>query len=903
MTAVALCGCGPDLSMGGVGDFNLTVKEVNPDAIEFYVTAPSAVEMAYVIVTEPQALTAPVLFMTSKTMTINPKDVIRFDYNLQSNTTYHLYAAVKLDAKNYSKVMKYEFTTESYDFDKLLTVVEAKLDGYKVHITVPEETKKNGNVIRYTATNQAFYNVLTANAGSETNYVLTAVVANGNRHGNYAKNDTTLLRDNSNIVLLDGNGDPVVDENGDQIDIHEPIAPGEPTVFLAGECRLGTDEEMGAITGWHYGTTDLSYQVPLFDWDKSNPSFDWSNTDRDSWADAGWTGAFQKLVFKTKEPGLCDATVNIDIPEDEITVTNAIIYFDMDDEVSRYFYMVLDNSTYNQIVDVYLGKRGASEEEINKEFQWFLTSYLAFYEWGIGAVSEDTQINAAASFNDNVLMGGETYHVLCTVQVDDPSIVDNPTNGANQRFIHKTFKAKEKTKPAPVIEIKAVNTSNPYEATFNIKAPNKDLAAAYWACNYAREFQLMLNSGETYESLLKGNYTFEAEEIALINSDEGFDVTVGTLDGEVTRFAVYGCNDEYTFNSIDEDTEGKGWADYKAPMADKVAKIDSPLYEALAGDWTATATLKVNEELEDGSVVSRNLTYSSKVTIANSITDIPETLDESVYGLYSGMDKSEVDGMFEELNDLADTFSEYRLEGQNRMLCTGFIDFDYYEDSRISYMSLYDLFTSTKYSSVDVPQLVYDFGPKWFLQIQEDGSVIVPMNSSYLPPMHAWPGYPFYVGGYGVAADGTSYAFYDSNETIKGFPVEIASDYSKVTIKPIVLEDGSSYYMNAIGIDSQTYGSVEIVATVLTEVVLTRGWNEPKTKAVGGYASVPSKVKAAQIGGAPVNGMPKARVYKSMTDLEVCSKREFKADETPNVVTMDMVNETTDKILKYFNVR
>ncbi len=892
LAAVTLMGC--DEKNTGVGDFALSLKTVGADYVEISVTAPSDVEMAYVISEDSQALTPAVLFMTGKTAIVSPGSVLKITDGLFQNKDYRLYAAAKLDDRNYSRMVTLEFSTKAYEFDDLLTVVEQKYDGYKIHINVPEETKKRGNVIRYGGTSLAWFNVLKNNSGDETATILNAVVANGNRNGNYAKNDTTLIRDNTNIVQLDQNGDPVLDEYGQQIDIHDPISPGEPSVFFAGECRWGTDAEMGEIMGYYFDAPP-AYIVPLFSWDKADPAFDWDNTDRDSWEGSGWTGAFQKKVFNVKEPGVCDATVNIEIPEDEITVTDAIIYFNMDEEVSRYFYMVLDNATYNQVLDVYL--------DGNEDwYQWFLTSYVAYYEWGIGAMTESGMANAAASFNDGALIGGETYHVLCTVMVDDPAVTDNPQNGGFQRFIHKTFEAKEKTKPAPVVEVKAVNTTNPYEATFNIKAPNKDIVGAYWACNYAREFEVMLNSNYTYESILKGNYTFPASELAKVNSDEGLDVTFNTLDGEITRFVVYGCNDEYTFNFIDEDTQGVGWADYKAPMADNDSYISSPLYDALAGEWTATARLKINEKLDDGTVVSREQPYSSKVTISRDVPGLPAQVEEYVYGLYTDMERSEVDGMFEELLDLSETFAQSRLEGQNRMLCTGFLDFDYYEKSRVEYMSPYDLFKATEYSSYDVAQLIYDFGPKWFLEVLPDGNVIVPFDSMYLPPMHAWPGYPFYVGGYGVSSDGTPYAFYDPNEKTAGFPVEIEDDYSKITIKPIVLDDGSKYYMNALGVDGQTMGSVEIVATILSEIVLEKGWNgdEDVTPAI---TASPVKAAAVTLDGTPVAKMPEVRVYKSMTDLKVKDTKAYKVDETPNVVTMDMVNATTEKILKHFNVR
>ncbi len=909
LTAVSVgCDLVPGLgNEGETGDFKLEVKTVGADYIELNVTAPAEVEMAYCILTEPKLMTPPVLFLTGDKETVKPGVPIRLKNVLQSGTEYILYAAARLDSKNYSEMVQIEFVTESYKFDRLLTLMDTYYDGYKIHFTLPEETKKNGHVVRYNMVDQAMYNVLIANAGDETYHILESVVMNGYRYGKFVKNDSTCIFNHGNQVMVDEKGDPIEDKDGDYIDIHLPSAPGEPTVFIAGECRLGTDDEMGELLlGKYYGTPNsLTYQVPIFDWNTVDPEFDWDNTDRDSWAGSGWTGAFQKLVFKTKAPGVCEPTVNIDIPEAEIGVTDAMIYFEMEEGVSRYVYAILDNGTYNSAIDLFLDKTGAPEAEIDEAFQWFLTSYTAYQQLGIEGKEESTMVNAASHFTNNVLEGGTVYHVVCTVMVDDPSITENPENGAYQKYIHKTFKAREKTKKPPVIEVKAVG-SDPYLAVFNLKAPNKDLVGANWACNYAREFELMLNT-TTYENLVSSNVQQKLtnEEIQAINSDEGYNVSFGILDGEVLRYAIYGYNDEYTFNRFDLKA-GLGCADYEAPMAPSVAKIESPLYEALEGDWTATATIKVNEKQEDGSYISRNMTYKSKVTISNDIQGLPETLEEYVYGLYKGESVEEVDGMYSELLDLADRFAESRLEGQNRMLCTGFIDFDYYEDkSRIDYMSPYDLFTSTDYSSYDVPQLIYDFGPKWFLQIQADGSVIVPMNSTSLPPMHAWGGYPYYVGAYGVSADGTPYAFYNSSDTVKGFPVEISSDYKKVTVKPIVLSDGSKYYMNAIGLNPQSVasGTVEIVATVLTELVLTRGWTDTKSMTENAFAAVPSKVRAATIDGKPVDSIPERVVVRSLTELKPQPAKNFNLDENPNVVTRDMLDTAVERICKMYGVK
>ena len=260
--------------------------------------------------------------------------------------------------------------------------------------------------------------------------------------------------------------------------------------------------------------------------------------------------------------------------------------------------------------------------------------------------------------------------------------------------------------------------------------------------------------------------------------------------------------------------------------------------------------------------------------------------------------------MFEELKELSDLFTESRLVGQNRLLCSGFMDFDPAAPqlgvNRLEFRSPYDLFVATDYSSVDVSQLIYDFGPKWFLQIQEDGSVIVPFHSMMLPPMSNWPGYAFYTGG---VADGM--AFYDSNESYPGFPVEISDDLNTITIKPIVLNDGATdyyYYMNAIGVSQQ--GGLEIISTVITDIVLKRGWTETAAASSKVACSAPANsVTAINMDGSYVNELPKAVVCKSMTEFKAQELPSYTRKEKANVVTKEMVDETSAKILRKYNLQ
>lgn len=862
-------------------EFSLSVKEAGADFITLAVTASKPMEIAYKVTTKAQLVTPAVLFKTGEVIEVADGDVIELREGIQQDTHYYVYAVARFDETTYSERISLEATTTKYEFNELITIVETYLDGYKAHITVPQETKDRNHAIRAGSMPLSWYYLMTSSKG-QTTVDVQAIASNGNPYEGHMFTDSTIVLNDKNVILLDEKGNPVLDENNEQIDIHDPIVPGEPTILIAGETYYGTPEEFNYVVGYTAPTMD-SWSVPYFDPEKRE-----------------WLGAFQKKEFFTKEPTLCDATVEIDIPEDEITVTDAMIYFEMSDDAYSYFYIVLDNSTYNQILSTYLN---GNEDW----YRWFLTSYIGFYEWGIFPETENIAVNAASSFVEP-LTGGETYHVLVTVFGDE--------DGATQRFIHKTFKAKDKTKVAPVIDVTAIESSDPYSVTFNIKAGAdskgnvQPIMGAFWVCNYARDFELMFNADYTYATLLKNmGWTFSSEEIAQVNSPEGLTVTFPTLDGEVTRFAAYGCNDEYTFNVIDEEHTA-GWADCKSPLAESVAPVSSELFTLLEGDWTASAKLRAMQQEPDGSILTYHVDHKSKINISASAPELPATLDESVYGLYAGTpekpgkSREDVDNMFEELKELSDLFTESRLVGQNRLLCSGFMDFDPAAPqlgvNRLEFRSPYDLFVATDYSSVDVSQLIYDFGPKWFLQIQEDGSVIVPFHSMMLPPMSNWPGYAFYTGG---VADGM--AFYDSNESYPGFPVEISDDLNTITIKPIVLNDGATdyyYYMNAIGVSQQ--GGLEIISTVITDIVLKRGWTETAAASSKVACSAPANsVTAINMDGSYVNELPKAVVCKSMTEFKAQELPSYTRKEKANVVTKEMVDETSAKILRKYNLQ
>ena len=162
-----------------------------------------------------------------------------------------------------------------------------------------------------------------------------------------------------------------------------------------------------------------------------------------------------------------------------------------------------------------------------------------------------------------------------------------------------------------------------------------------------------------------------------------------------------------------------------------------------------------------------------------------------------------------------------------------------------------------------------------------------------MPPMHGWPGYPYYVGAY----DGSKYGFYDANADYPGFPVEISQD--KVVIKPMEV-NGAKYYMNAFGFsqDAVAAGSADVIP-IVSEIVLTRGWTAPAAPASVKPMSVRAAVKT--IDGAPA-AMPVARKVRSMTKF--VEPKVYNVDEEPNFITFEKFDQVmTDAVNKYYNIK
>lgn len=866
------------------GDFSVAIKNVAADYVELSFTAAGSMEVAYLLSeTEKTGVLPAVIFNSGKTLTVKDGDVVKISDGVAAETKYYLYVVAKIDASSYSEVTSLEFTTAAYEFKDVITIVDTYYDGFKAFVNVPDETIQRGNVLRYVMSDLAVHNK-SKNLYQEPDWYNLlfngghgADITYGIKGAGYMTKDTTIVYNNDNQMYLDANGKPILDSNNEYLLYHEPVVPGQPTVFMVGEFAYGNIMDSGTMYAFHptyENPMNYGYLLPQFSFDIND-----------------WTGTFEKKKFLVNMPEELDCNVDIEISD--ISPIDATVTIIPDDNVYHYVYWVLPLETYNSAMSLI---------ETEDNLQWFITSYTAFME---GATVEDEaiQFNAASMFYEPLSEQSKFYLLVTAMGKDENGNLD----ASKQKFFKTEFRTAAKTKSAPKVVVTACepDPAYPYLATFNLKAPDKDVAGGTYACNYVRDFIMETNTypdkDKAYEELLYNQFNtygikFSSEELKKINSDEGYTMSFYTLDGETTRFVAYCCNDEYTFNKIDvKDDECTAFADFEAPYVPADPFIASDLYEVLEGVWTASATLNASEADEEGNVSKYKLDHKTKVEISYGAPEYPETLPQSVYDIYAGLSspvsKNRVDDMYEEFKILSQQFGENRVINQNRLLMTGFLDFDYYQDpGRLDTMSPYDLFCDVTYNSVDIPQMFYDFGPKWYLEVLEDGTVIAPFDSSMLPPMSNWGSYPMYLGGYDAES---MYAFYNSNETIKGFPVEISEDRNTITIKPIVI-DGISYYPNSIIVSG--YNSFEIVAPVVSEIVLTRGWDEPQA-ASAAYVQEASKAQVRNIDGSPAQ-QPELKTIKSMTEFQKYEPKQYKIVEKPNFISLETFNAGMEKAVE-----
>lgn len=840
----------PEIEAGAT-NYSVVVSMPTPMGAEIDVTVKDIKEFAYF--QSNDNLPAAAILKAGKVVTVeNPATTttkrVVID-GLKPNTAYtYLFAFMGADGTVISNVKKVKFTTTNYG--ETLTIVERKYNGVAIQVNIPAEVKAAGNGLRYALASMPMYNYAKIQEKIEPGMLL-------NNAQQFTTTDKLVIYDEEHNYEFDENGNIL--ENG--AEYADPQVPGEPGYFLIGEYEYMDDTEARLVyvdgetkwvndesywdsTIWTYPAGwDAGYYNPKYDWVKFMQEYGTPAYDSEKY----WTGYYERIAIHTLEPEIVG---NVDITVSELTPIDACITFNASEEIENYNIMLCTETEYqNEILPLIEGK----EEYL----RWFTGSYFAMFSFNQVMGSGKSELWVSDWFIDTKGLAGQTIRVLVAGLGND--------EGTKQCFNTYSFEMPEVTLPKPQVKVTPVETGDPYNFTFNIKniTPDNPITEAYFACNYVREFDAILKE-YTYTSLLKsmGN-AFTKNDIAKINSADGFDFTMSSLEASTSRLAVLVYNWEGSGNNPDE-KDSPAVAEITTPTAKYPVRVEHELFSKLPGKWVATAPMATVTALTDdegyptGEYKYEDAgTYTSDVTIFDE-KGLPysETIPQEVLDIYTnaGMSRGEIEDLYADLGTWTEWYNN-RTRGHNRLLCYGF------NFAEAAYMlgntaTPYDLFTASNYSASKVEYMFYDFGPKWNLEIDEDGSVWLPINYEREYPLSAWNfslDYAFYLMG---IHDGTAIA-----KDIR-FPVEVSADYNTITIKPYVLDE-EVYYPTIAIIQSGSISTLN--PRIQGDVVLKRQGTTPaavKANVACGKAATPARLANGEV------VAPKTISQYSMTPMD-----------------------------------
>ena len=194
--------------------------------------------------------------------------------------------------------------------------------------------------------------------------------------------------------------------------------------------------------------------------------------------------------------------------------------------------------------------------------------------------------------------------------------------------------------------------------------------------------------------------------------------------------------------------------------------------------------------------------------------------------------------------------------------------------------------------SVDVSSLYNDYGPKWYIEAEEDtdGNVryFIPIDSNTMPPASNWTG-TYYLGGGAYMDDSFTMVTYGSGWT-PSFPVTVSADRNTITIHPFEYAQSAGsepilFYPNMVGFAN---GTTTLENTIISEITLTRVQSGTPTAAS-------AKVVRKSSGSIEAVGNIPHEVYKSRTSFS--SATPLKEIEG-NLVSVEEFKERADKFIK-----
>lgn len=836
----------------------LTAEVTSVESFKVAVTLVSTnlSKYAYVAVLAESGETAPTgdfVFADGKSGALDPSGVtvVEIPGLLPSKDYLFFFAAADAEDNLYENVLTLRTTTA--DCEDEVNIYALGKNSVTLTVNLPSSIKEQNHVIKYGYMNMLMFKTYTENGPD------AQLLDNGDVWEMFfnEESNTFSINSESSYIELDGELD---------MKYYAPI-PGEPGVFMMGEFAYDETGDYEFNNFWAPG-----YHIALFDWEQyyadlwggGDDPWDWellsvpSGVEEDFSETKYWQGFYHRYFIQFDQPDPLDAEIKI---TENLKANGGIVTVEPSDNVVRCCAALVDDDTYQFVKEMYFdGNAGL--------FQWLVSSYYGM--WTIGSFS----FEGAVEFDLGDLVyanPGDKFHLLIAAHGDEEALT--------QAYVERELVIPDPSHPVPTVEAKSIpSNDSTYEISFNIKCTTGDAYTGTYACNYENPFTMSLNQYSDYgdEALtqmlvsLSGYNSFSDDEIAQINSAEGLDVTFSTMADAVSMFGVVLINDEgVPGNSV-----------LLTVKSDKetVTRVESPLFESLLGDWTATATVRYSEyDYSSWTSVLKYEEQTSKVTFGD--VTYPETLSDDVYQLYFDntpfTTKEEVDAVYKVFKDYASEFNT-KTRALNRILANGYNFYHLQYASSVSaliYKSAFDLFTDLNYSSAIAEAAVMDFGPKWYLEIAEDGTVTAPFSRSYLNPAVNYSYEKYVFGGYDPNENYAIYESYDENTKYGHFPVEISEDGNTITIKPYEY-NGIVLYPNML-VDGGN--SLYVTYPVVTEVVLTRGYTEAEPTPEAAPATRTPSLAPGHLTRTPMANVKPVKAAQKI-DLKPVTIDEFKAN-------------------------
>ena len=788
LLAFAACftGCkedeGPtvDITVNGSEEFaeeirstsaSFTIKTSGVEAVAYLVEEGSVAEStkdAAVVYAEAEEDGRVVTVADNAPTTINV-------YSLEGGKEYTVFFVYTKDGQLVIKSKV--FTTPAYD--RLITVVESRKDGFKFHFNVPD-------TMHY-------------------KYALLPTEQYNSFRASYRADDITFLSDG---ILL--KGPQTIDYTSEQ-DWYEEgdggffIHPGSAFTLMIGQC----DAEGNVLNNLGWVEEDEEYEEDYWDGEAYDPEADATRAGSASaprmggYTEEPW---YDDYMYPTGLYARQNLLAALEMVESKVDVQlvgkterRIKIRCTADDDV-QYVVAPFEKNQYNELVNL------VTEDAIAST----LLEYFGAEQYS-GTLDFEIDENWFYPEVDS------TYIIsVVGVYADDASVISHDT-------LHVTL-----TKSTlPAAELTITGCENPYgEPTpnlvwFNIKSEKKNVHSAKHIANYTKDVVKELSYGFTYADLITyyGGELSE-EDVQAINSDEGLYLSLYSLEDAENTLIVAAYNEE--------ESEAIYTGVSRAAALPTQPEVSSTLFEDLKGDWTARVIrVKSEYDYEIWDYVTSVDTVYSTISLGGNFDNSPEVFDgnhdayEMVYNDYymSALDKglSDEEAKVAAEKRVAEQFAEYKkmvtkyeekYKGQNYILGLGL-------EEAHTFATPWDLFCSPEYSAYDAEELFYAYGPKLFFQVQQDGSLSLlgDANILSLPPVAAWGWYEFVLAGNNP--DDSS-VFYSG-----AFPVEVSDDKNTLVIKGVE-EQGMKFYP-AIGYQDWGLSYLEGGFQTIADIVLTRG--------------------------------------------------------------------------------